>query len=73
MRLSELQKDAEAELLGSFSNGNPHLNKVQAMGLRSGAKIVVRKILGRNIVVGVKDLGVDLVIDKELAGMLEVS
>lgn len=73
MRLSELKKNAEAELTGSFSENNPHISKVQAMGLRSGAKIVVRKIHGRNIVVGVKDLGVELVIDKELAGMLEVS
>ena len=40
---------------------------------RSGAKIIIRKIQGRNIVVQVKDLGVELVIDKELAGMLEVS
>lgn len=73
MTLSELKQDAEAELLGPFSNNNPHLDKVEAMGLRSGAKIIIRKIQGRNIVVKVKDLGVELVIDKELAGMLEVS
>ncbi len=43
------------------------------MGLQKGTRIRVKRIQGRNIILNILDLGVELVIDKDLAGVMEVS
>jgi len=42
------------------------------MGLQKGSRIRIKSIQGRNIILHVMELGVELVIDKDLAGEMEV-
>lgn len=73
MTIRDLHNNSEAVFKGSRDYGHDNLKKLQSMGLQKGTKIRVKRIQGRNIILQVEELGVELVIDKELAGEMEVS
>ncbi|MEQ9619792.1 MAG: ferrous iron transport protein A [Deltaproteobacteria bacterium] len=73
MTIRDLHNNSEAVFTGSRNYSHDGLKKLQSMGLQKGSKIRVKRIQGRNIILQVEELGVELVIDKELAGEMEVS
>ena len=73
MTIRDLQNNSEAVFTGARDYRRDNLKKLQSMGLQRGSRIRVKRIQGRNIILQVQELGVELVIDKELAGEMEVS
>lgn len=73
MTIRDLNNNSEAVFTGARDYRHDNLKKLQSMGLQTGSRIRVKRIQGRNIILQVQELGVELVIDKELAGEMEVS
>ena len=72
MTILDLNNDSEAVFTGARDYQHTY-RKLRSMGLQKGTRIKIKRIQGRNIVLHIMDLGVVLVIDKDLAGVMEVS
>ena len=72
MTILDLDHNSEAVFKGA-SHYHHTYGKLRSMGLQKGTRIRVKRIQGRNIILNILDLGVELVIDKDLAGVMEVS
>jgi len=72
MTILDLSNNTEAVFTGARDYHNTY-KKLRSMGLQKGTRIKVKRIQGRNIILNILDLGVELVIDKDLAGVMEVS
>ncbi|HKQ32805.1 MAG TPA: hypothetical protein VJV40_06345 [Thermodesulfobacteriota bacterium] len=64
--------NTEAVFTGAREHHHTY-KKLRSMGLQKGTRIKVKRIQGRNIILNILDLDVELVIDKDLAGVMEVS
>jgi Fe2+ transport system protein FeoA len=71
MTILDLHHDSEAVFTGARDFQHAY-KKLRSMGLQKGTRIRVKRIQGRNILLHIMDLGVELVIDKDLAGVMEV-
>lgn len=69
MKLEEVKPGQEVMIL-SFSGKEDILEKIQAMGLRKGRRVVLLQKLGRNLLLKVDNSRI--VISKELAKNIEV-
>ncbi len=72
MTIRDLSGNTEAVFTGARDYHHTY-RKLRSMGLQKGTRIKVKRIQGRNIILNILDLGVELVIDKDLAGVMEVS
>jgi len=72
MTILDLNNNSEAVFTGARDYLHTY-NKLRSMGLQKGTRIRIKRIQGRNIILHIMDLGVELVIDKDLAGVMEVS
>ena len=72
MTILDLIHDSEATFTGPRDYQHTYC-KLRSMGLQKGTRIRVKRIQGRNIILHILDLGVEIVIDKDLAGVMEVS
>jgi Fe2+ transport system protein FeoA len=72
MTILDLNHNSEAVFTGARDYHHAY-KKLRSMGLQKGTRIMVKRIQGRNIILNILDLGVELVIDKDLAGVMEVS
>jgi len=72
MTIRDLNHNSEAVFIGTRDYRHVCLQKLRSMGLQKGSKIRIKSIQGRNIILHVMELGVELVIDKDLAGEMEV-
>ena len=72
MTILDLSNNTEAVFTGARDYHHTY-KKLRSMGLQKGTRIRVKRIQGRNIILNILDLGVELVIDKDLAGVMEVS
>jgi Fe2+ transport system protein FeoA len=72
MTIRDLSHNTEAVFTGARDYHHTY-RKLRSMGLQKGTRIKVKRIQGRNIILNILDLGVELVIDKDLAGVMEVS
>jgi Fe2+ transport system protein FeoA len=72
MTIRDLSHDTEAVFTGAREYHHTY-KKLRSMGLQKGTRIKVKRIQGRNIILNILDLDVELVIDKDLAGVMEVS
>jgi len=71
MTILDLHHNSEAVFTGAMDFQHTY-RKLRSMGLQKGTRIRVKRIQGRNILLHIMDLGVELVIDKDLAGVMEV-
>ncbi|HVY54786.1 MAG TPA: hypothetical protein VHC46_03425 [Thermodesulfobacteriota bacterium] len=72
MTIRDLSNNTEAVFTGARDYHHTY-KKLRSMGLQKGTRIKVKRIQGRNIILNILDLDVELVIDKDLAGVMEVS
>lgn len=72
MTIRDLNHNSEAVFTGARDYRDACHQKLRSMGLQKGSRIRVKRIQGRNIILHVMELGVELVIDKDLAGEMEV-
>jgi Fe2+ transport system protein FeoA len=72
MTIRDLDHNSEAVFIGTGDYRHACLRKLRSMGLQEGSRIRIKSIQGRNIILHVMELGVELVIDKDLAGEMEV-
>ena len=72
MTIRDLSHNTEAVFTGARDSHHTY-KKLRSMGLQKGTRIRIKRIQGRNIILNILDLGVELVIDKDLAGVMEVS
>jgi Fe2+ transport system protein FeoA len=72
MTILDLDHDSEAVFTGSRDYLHAY-RKLRSMGLHKGTRIRIKRIQGRNILLHIMDLGVELAIDRDLAGVMEVS
>jgi len=72
MTIRDLNHNSEAVFTGAKDYKHACLRKLRSMGLQKGSRIRIKSIQGRNIILHVMELGVELVLDKDLAGEMEV-
>jgi Fe2+ transport system protein FeoA len=72
MTIRDLNHNSEAVFIGTKDYKHASLRKLCSMGLQKGSRIRIKSIQGRNIILHVMELGVELVLDKDLAGEMEV-
>lgn len=73
MTIRDLNHNSEAVFTGARDyHRHSCLQKLRSMGLQKGSRIRIKSIQGRNIILHLMELGVELVIDKDLAGEMEV-
>jgi len=72
MTIRDLNHKSEAVFKGAKDYRHVCLRKLRSMGLQKGSRIRIKSIQGRNIILHLMELGVELVIDKDLAGEMEV-
>ncbi len=73
MTIADLTQDSDTKVLEIIDQQKKELRKVEAMGLREGSEVRIKRIQGRNIIIQLVELGIDIAIDKELARFIKVN